>query len=277
MLDLAFEIFRRTLLGCLPYGVLSVLCTQLAKIYQLGRSALVRGSPAPAAVYSLCYVAGVLLIMLFLSAVLLRQRALASGESSSRAGELRMALQRFPGALVLVLLVVPLVMIGIFGLVVLLRATGVPTGNRPPNLTASIAFLAVFPSGVAVATGTLSAAFGLLLPNLLLRPVGPLRAISHNLRLLRGHFWRTAVIFMIATFVMLPFYAAALLVASLILLLLQVQDVALYSAILSVVLFAVGAVVLPYHCAVVVSTFGDLRVRREGIDLERRIARVEEF
>jgi hypothetical protein len=77
-------------------------------------------------------------------------------------------------------------------------------------------------------------------------------------------------------FVTLAFYGAALLVASVLMAALRLQDVAVDSAILAVVMLGVSAVMVPFYSAVVLTAFGDLCARREGIDLERRIAAAAE-
>ena len=274
VLDRAFQIFRRTLPGCLPYGLLLVLAAQLGRVYQFSRGTSNGSGAGPVSL--LCYLGGALLGVLLVSAVLLRQRALAAGESSSRARELGTALRRFPATLLLALIAALVVGLALVCVGLLVRASGTLPGGPPLSLVGSLALLLVLPTSVALVVAAVSATCGFLLPSLLLRPAGPLQAIGCTLQLLRGNWWRAMLIFAVTVFVMLAFYGAALLLSSVVMALLRLQDVAVDSAILAVILLAVSAVIVPFYSAVVLTTFGDLCARREGIDLERRIAAAAE-
>src|SRR5258708_25582596 len=107
ILDSAFRIFRATLLTCLPYATVGVIAGQLPSIYDLasGRGlmqTLITEVRDP--VWWLLYVLGTLIVIVLWGAILLRQYALATGHGAATVEELRSALRRLPGALLLLCL-----------------------------------------------------------------------------------------------------------------------------------------------------------------------------
>ena len=97
VLDLAFQIFKATLVKGLPYGICAVVAQQLPNIYALSTGATLRqtlgaGEPVGIGVFVL----GVLLALTAWSALLLRQRAIIEHRPTSFQSELGDALRRLP-------------------------------------------------------------------------------------------------------------------------------------------------------------------------------------
>ncbi len=90
VLDLAFLIFKVTLVRCLPYGVFAMIAGQLPNIYDLLRGVGVHrpfGGGDP--IWIALYIIGIVLMLVAWSALLLRQRAIVETPidgGDSRAG-----------------------------------------------------------------------------------------------------------------------------------------------------------------------------------------------
>jgi hypothetical protein len=243
VLDTGFRIFQSTFLPCLPYGVLWVILGQLTNLHDLpaGRPWRAFGGADPT--WWLGSLLAALAMLLIWSSLILRQSALASGAGASMAAELRAVVTHVPqlfalvcaGALACAAGLVLLVVPGIYLLV----------------------------------------AFAFAIPALLTRGLGPLDALKYCARLVYGHWWRTALILGIATVVILALYAV---IASATVLAFGaggIADVALVTAVSRAAGIALGAVIAPFACAMILAAFGELRARREGIDVEGRIAHAE--
>src|SRR5579871_3923227 len=113
VLDLAFRIFKVTLIRALPYGIVAVIAQQLTSLHNFGR---VTPTHAPAPVMfghpwvgDALFVLGVLLALLAWSSMLLRQRSIVEHRFQSARAEMAAALRRmvsFVPATVLFLAVV---------------------------------------------------------------------------------------------------------------------------------------------------------------------------
>jgi hypothetical protein len=239
VLDSGFRIFQSTLLPCLPYGVAWVIVGQLASIHDLvaGRPPRAFGGSDP--IWWLWYALGLLLTLILWSALILRQSALASGGASSMRGELRITLARLPQLLVLALSGVAAWAVGLALLVV-------------PGLYLTVAFLFAVPA-------------------LFARSRGPLDALAYCVRLLYGNWWRTAFILTIAAVVTLALYLVLAATALLAFTAGGIADVAMITALSRAAGIAMGAVIAPFACAMILATFGELRARREGLDLAGRL------
>ena len=254
VLDLAFRIFKATLVRGLPYGICAMIAGQLPNIYDLGSGAARQpfggGRPAWVALFLL----GVLVTLIAWSALLLRQQAIIEHRPTRSKSELAATLRRLPSFVATTLLVLLAVGAGFAVLLV------VPRPYR----------------GVAVGTLlALSSYVGVLLscawPAVLFAGEGPAGALRHSVRLVWGNWWRVASIYAVGAAVVL---VIAILVAALIPMVVPalLADIPVMMAVLRVAVNALGAVAAPFFGALVLAAFGDLRVRREGIDLQQRIA-----
>ncbi len=239
VLDTGFRIFQSTLLPCLPYGVAWVIVGQLANIHDLaaGRPPRLFGGSDP--IWWLWYGLGLVLTLILWSSLILRQSALASGGSSSMRAELLITLARLPQLLALALSGVVAWAAGLALLVV-------------PGLYLTIAFLFAVPA-------------------LLARSQGPLDALAYCARLVYGNWWRTAFILTIAAIVALVLYVVLAVTALFAFTAGGIADVAVITAVSRAAGVAMGAVIAPFACAMVLATFGELRARREGLDLAGRL------
>jgi hypothetical protein len=239
VLDSGFQIFKSTLPTCVPYGIVFVIAGQLANIDQI-----ITGQPLRLAWreprWDTFYLLGLALELLFWSALLLRQSALAQGQPGNVGLELRTALARLPRLALLFFLCAFLLVTGLLLLIVPGLYLMVPLAFAPVCL--------------------------------LLLPAGVLEAIRAGIRLVRGHWWRTSIVLTVAVIITFVFYVLTGVGAIIVLSLSRVTDVALVSAVTSVISIALGAFLVPFDSAIMLATFGDLRARREGADLARRLA-----
>jgi hypothetical protein len=242
VLDAAFRIFQASLLKCLPHGVLSMIAGQLPNIYFLaiGRPFHDFGGGDP--LWWTLYALGTLLGLFIWSAMLLRQRSIASQEAVELRTELGEALRRMPAV------------VGLFTLSLALLAVGI---------------VALILPGLYLTIG-LSLSWLILL----IERLGPIAAVRRSLHLVRGSWWRTALVLSIAMMSALVFYFVAFLVLGAVLQIIGANDVAMLTAASVIVLVALGAVGAPFLGAVLFAVHGALRLRREGTDLASRLAGV---
>ncbi|HTX23954.1 MAG TPA: hypothetical protein VMD03_04810 [Steroidobacteraceae bacterium] len=243
VLDTGFKIFQTTLLPCLPYGVTWVVVGQLATLHDLAAGRPLRAFGGSDPIGWLWFALSIVLALAIWSLLILRQSALASGRTSSLAGELRITLERLPQLVALLLVAAAACAVGLLLLVL-------------PGL-----YLAV--------------AFTLAVPALLARRLGPIAALRYAARLLYGHFWRTTLILSIALVVTLALYTVVATITLLACTLGGVTDVAVVTAVSRAAGIALGAVAAPFGCAIILAIFGELGARREGPELERRMAAAE--
>jgi hypothetical protein len=107
----------------------------------------------------------------------------------------------------------------------------------------------------------LGVALSLALPALLLEQMGPIDALKFSLHLIRGHWWRTAVIYTITLVLMIVFYFLAAILVVVAVQFIRGADVALMSAAARVLIIVLAAVSFPYGLATSLAVFGDLRAR----------------
>jgi hypothetical protein len=243
VLDTGFRIFQSTLLPCLPYGVLWVIVGQLANLHDLAAGRPLRAFGGADLAWWLWSLAAALVMLYTWSSLILRQSALASGGGASMGAELRAVIAHAPQLLALVCAGAVASAVGLVLLVV-------------PGL-----YLIV--------------AFAFAIPAMLTRRLGPLEALKYCARLVYGNWWRTTLILGIATVVILALYAVIVAATLLAFGAGGIVDVALVTAVARAAGIALGAVIAPFACAMILATFGELRARREAIDLKGRIAHAD--
>jgi len=255
VLDLAFQIFKATLVKGLPYGICAVVAQQLPNIYALSTGATLRqtlGSGQPVGIG--LFVLGVLLALTAWSALLLRQRAIIEHRPTSIQTELGDAMRRLPSFAVATLLFLVLVS-GPFALLML-----VPQQYR---------------SGARVPLEVLSLYLAILLsstwPAVLFARLGPFAALRQSVHLVWGNWWRMAVFYVVGGAVVI---VVAVLLGALIAAVVSSlgAGIPVMTSVFTEVANVLGAVTAPFAGAMLLATYGDLRVRREGTDLQQRIA-----
>jgi hypothetical protein len=254
VLDLAVQIFKATAVKGIPYGICAVTFEQLPNIYDLGSGAvrLPYGGDRP--LWFALFAVGTILALIVWSGLLLRQRAIIERTSSSLARELTETLRRLPSFVLATLLF--FVVIG-GGFVLLLAVPGAYHVWVRSLLIVLSAYLAIL----------LSCTW----PSVLFLDQGPLGALRQSIRLVWGSWWRACAVYAVGAAAVL---VLAILVAVVIALVVPalVADIPVMMAVYRVLANATVAVVAPFIGALVLAVFGDLRVRREGIDLQQRIA-----
>jgi len=256
-IDLAFRIFRATLLTCLLLAGLAVIASELSTFYKLvSHRPLVSFMEERDPKYWLLYFVGWLLAVVLYSAVMLRQHAVISGRTPS--SELATILRRLPGLLLLWLLFILATSVW-FIPAGALRNSGVPT------LMLVFVVLSIPATWVGI---RLSASW----PIFLLTGRGAVSSLTHSARLVSGSWWRLAAIYTVALVVLMVLYTVAGLIAVIVAVPFARGDVAVATALASVIAVILSAVGAPFFTALLLAVYGDLSVRREGADLSQRIS-----
>jgi hypothetical protein len=262
VLDLSFRIYRTTVVKCLLLSACGVIAGQLANIYLLasGRAqvkntnswevlaAQLRDRPA----VSLTLI-GALLTMVFYAAVLLRQHRMIGGGAPG--GEFAAALRRLPALL---------------GVIVLIWLAGVACVVPAVVTGGGLRILLVLAALILLSYGLVAISCAMTV--LLIEGMGPLASLSRSWRLTAGSFWRLSIIYTVALVILLVLYFVIATIAGFLAALLGHGDVAMVTAFAEVVGVALGALATPFYGALALAVLGDLRVRKEGADLEQRIS-----
>lgn len=281
ILDSTFRIFGATLLKCLPYAILGVIVGQLGSLYDLLKNGRPRLDPVSRLAlvqdrrWWLASLIGFVLALVFTNAVILRQFSLASGREVAAGVELRRAVGRVPGVLLIFILMM-LSMVGtmipvtvIVAVPLGLAAGGAALGaGQQGALWGTVIFLllALIAISWIVIRWICSTAVYLLTAR------GPLASMGYSWRLTSGSFWRLSVIYTVAVVLMLVFYLIASVLGTAVAAAIANGDLAVMTAVMSTVIVLLGAFAAPFYSALMLSVYGDLTVRREGADLAQRIA-----
>jgi hypothetical protein len=256
VLDSAFRVFRATLLRCLPYGVLAMVAGQLPNIYDIVTRRPLRQFGGGDPVWWVLYAVGAFLGMAFVNAILIRQKAMASGsfpEESRRAltAGLRRAVSTIGGFVLLLLAVgvcfVPLIGVPRAYLVWGIIALSVPATYIGVMLSCSWAAMLIGGKGI-------------------------IASLRYSFHIVRGSWWRAVTIYSVAFAMLAVFYTLAGVIAAVLVPFAGVGDIAVITAVSAVMAAALGAVGVPFYTSMALALYGDLEARKEGTDLERRIA-----
>ena len=255
VLDLAFRIFKVTLIRALPYGIVAVIAQQITSLYNFGRVAPAHALFANPVVGGAVFVLGVLLALLAWSSMLLCQRSIVEHRFTSASAELGAALRRmlsFVPATLLFLAVVA----GDFALLWVLS----------PAYRAQVRIV------LLVVSAYLAILLSCTWPAVLFGGLGPVAALRQSVRLAWGNWWRVALVYGVSVIIVL---VIAILLGALIASLvawLGVGVPVMTSVVYAEVANALGAFMAPFAGALLLAVYADLRVRREGTDLQQRIA-----
>lgn len=254
VLDLAIQIFKATAIKGIPYGICAVTFEQLPNIYDLGSGAVRQPYGGDRPLWFALFCVGTVLALIAWSALLLQQRSIIEQKSSTLGRQLSEALRRLP-AFVLATVLFFVFVGGDFAALLLV----------PEQYHSWVRFPLVLLSGY------LAVALSCTWPAVLLGDQGPVGALRHSMRLVWGNWWRVCAIYAVGAAAVM---VLAILVAVLIALVVPtlIADIPVMMAVYRVLANAMVAVVAPFSGALVLAVFGDLRVRKEGIDLQQRIA-----
>jgi hypothetical protein len=181
MLATAAQLFRASLLKCLPLGMLAVLCAQLPNIYWIATGHTISFSAEYDANFELLTFLGTAIELWLIGAMMLRQRAVVLGAPVRAGSELRAALRRLPVILVSTLLATLCVAAGLVVLIV-------------PGIFLLVCFL-------------------VLMPVVLFDGLGPYAALLRSVHLIRRLWWKALAAFVIASLV---FFVCAIVFAAII-------------------------------------------------------------
>jgi hypothetical protein len=243
------------LLRCLPYSVLATVAGQLQNIYLIvtGRTLPAFANTDPA--WWVLYLLGAFIGVTFVNTILIRQGEVASGSRSVGSAALVAGLRNTPAAIVMSLLIV--LMVGVCFVPVL----AIP---RPHQ---ALSFFALGIPALYVGVHFLCS-----WPALLIGRKGIIGSLRYSAGLIRGNWWRTVMVYAVALTMIIVLSVTAGMIVGVLAAFGAARDLAVTTAISAVMVVASGAVYMPFITAMTLSLYGDLQARREGIDLERRIA-----
>jgi hypothetical protein len=216
LLETATQLFRATVLKCLPLGMLAVLAGMVPVIYwQAGGHAMSLFSPHDAT-YDALSIAGTALELWLLGTLMLRQRAMVTGARLGIREELLASLRRLPVMFLCWIVAVASVALGLLLLVV-------------PGVFLFVCYL-------------------VLLPVVLFDGTGPYAALARCVQLVRGHWWHYCAAFVIALCALL---ICALVLGAFISLIEQLllENGPVFQAIWVASSIGVGALVVSFLCA----------------------------
>jgi hypothetical protein len=180
LLETAAQLCRATLLKCMPLAMLAVLCSKLANVYWIASGHQIGFGAQHDLNFALLSLGGAALELWLISAMMLRQRAVALGAPVQVVSELRAALRRLPS---------------IFGCTILAA------------LSVAVGLLLIAP-GVF-----LLICYVVALPVVLFEGRSPYEALLRSVRLIRPVWWKTLAS---CVFAFLAFVVCAIVIAAII-------------------------------------------------------------
>lgn len=105
-------------------------------------------------------------------------------------------------------------------------------------------------------------------PAIVFERLGPLAGMARSFRLVKGHWWRTFGVFLVAVLLMFVLSFALGAVLGIVTGVVAPGSEALAAVVMAVVTILVSAALYPVWAAITAVLYYDLRVRKEGFDLE---------
>jgi hypothetical protein len=255
------RIFRLSLIASLPYGIIVAICGDLANLRDLAMNLPLQSFDSTDPVWWAWNVAGSILALFFGSALILRQKALAAGERTSIAAELRLA-----GVLLSRMIVCVALCTVAIGIAMLPFGAALPmTGLNPAmtNLASANVGMLLLLIPLSLPAAWLSLGLFFAPVALLLKKLGPIAAMRYSFRLLRGNWWRTSVLTAILVGVLMLMILLVATVAAAAVLGMGVSDMRVIATLAVPLGIICGALVVPWCAAQVLAMMGDLTVRQE--------------
>jgi len=266
VLDTGFRIFQVSLVRCLLYGAAGMIAGQLPNIYTVFAGKSLSGAKLGDPVWSGLYLVSVFLSLIIYGALVLRQHSIVTGRRRGMRAELAETFRRLPSILGVAL--IGGVLVGI-----LLLSTGAATGTIEMNpVVRTVVLIAGLVLLVPIAYVLVP--FSFAMPAVIVDGKRALDAVRYGFMLAKGSWWRTSVIYTVMVVVIVAFYVVATIAAGVLAFSVSGADIVAMSASFAVVYVALGALGLPFSSATVLATYGELKVRREAVDLETRLADV---
>lgn len=265
MLDAGFRIFKATLVRCLLFGAVAMIAGQLPNIYSLARGepfgGLLRGDLVTLVLFAL----GIVIAVYFWAVILIRQREIAQGRRRRIRAELADGLRRMP-TLIVVTVVAFVLLAAIPALLFVSEMKQVPQATQLA-LRIAAAVLAV-PVAWLLPGLSMAEAVAALTPN------GPLASLKQGIWLAYRNWWRIMLSYAVWAILLSVLNLVAVVLLMLLLQVFGASDVITLSAATPVAFVALRAIDMPFFAAILLAVYGELMVRKQGVDLERRVASV---
>ena len=259
VLDSGWLIFKTTVGSTLSYAMLMSLAAEFPNLYSiaLGRPLQTQDENDPN--WWFWGIFGLILSLFLWGALLLRQKALASGERTNALGELKVAgiqLSRLIFASALCMLSVG-VALGLY--VAGTQMVGLAGVQTP---TDALKALALSPLVLPALWLSVALMFAPML--VVLRRQGPLEALAGSLRLVRGHWWRASVVTGVIALQVFALVLFVAVVAGLVVSLIGVKDLRIISMVAMPLGIVCSALSFTLMSAMMLALMGDLSVRLEA-------------
>jgi hypothetical protein len=244
LLDAVLQIFRLSLLKCMPYATVAIIAGQLSAFYYLARGrmpVLDSNDPIGVALYGV----GSLIAVILWMALLRRQSGIAAGRPVAGFADLIDTLKRAPAIAAIALLG------GAAAAVFILPALALAPRYRTAGMAVMLA-PAIY----------VSIALSLALPALVLARKGVLASLAYSFRLVRGNWWRVAGTYAVGIAVILSLCTLVATIGAMALSDNGADDMAIARAVTSAAVLAVAAIGLTFYSALTLALFGDLEVRK---------------
>jgi hypothetical protein len=263
VLDAGFRIFKLSLVPCLLFGAVAMIAGQLPNIYSLARGesfgGYLRGDPLSL----ILAVLGIVVAFYFSGVVLIRQREIAQGSRRPIRAELAEGLRRMPSLLLVA--IVGLALIAVVPALLFLSERVTPGGQMPLMILAMV---------LAAPVMWLVPGLSMAVAVAVLTPSGPFASLKHGIWLAYGGWWRTMLTFMVWAVLLVVLNLVAVILLMLSLQVFGASDVITLSAATPVAFVALRAIGVPFFVAILLAVYGERIVRKQGVDLERRLAGV---
>ena len=255
------QIFRLSFTGAVPYGVIVAVCGDLANLRNLSLDLPLQSFDSTDPVWWAWNVVGSILALLFGSAMILRQKAVAAGERGSLVAEMRQAAVLLSRLIVCVALSTVAVSFALLPFAMALPMTGLNPGLT--NLATVNVGMLLLLIPLSLPGAWLSLGLFFAPPLLVVKKLGPIEAMRVSFRLLRGNWWRTSVLSAALIGVLLLMLVLAATLAGAAVMVAGVSDQKIVSTLAIPLGIVCGAIMVPWCGALVLAMMGDLLVRQE--------------
>ncbi|HTV78481.1 MAG TPA: hypothetical protein VMF03_09490 [Steroidobacteraceae bacterium] len=255
------RIFRVSLAASLPYGIIVAICGDLANLRNLLSDLPLQTFDSVDPVWWAWNVAGSILALLFGSALILRQKAIAAGERTSIGAELRQSFVLLSRLIVCVALCTVAIGVAMVPFGAALPMTGLNPAMT--NLASANVGMLLLLIPLSLPAAWLSLGLFFAPVAVILRKLGPVDAMLYSFRLLRGNWWRTSVLTAILIGVLLLMVMLVATAAAAAVMGTGVADLKVIATLAVPLGILSGALVVPWCGAQVLAMMGDLCVRQE--------------
>ncbi len=189
VLDTGWHIFKATVGSTLSYAMLMSLAIEFPNLYTIALGRPLPSQEETDPQWWAWGIVGLILSLLLWGALLLRQKALVSGERTSTMAELKLAAVQLSR----VIAATGLWMIGVgVALGPYIAGTQLAGLNGVQSAADALKALALSPLTLPAVWLSVALMFAPML--VVLRKLGPLDALVASLRLVRGHWWRASMV-----------------------------------------------------------------------------------